>query len=196
MIPDTMVYWDMVKLVCTRCGMEFETWPCRIGRRQYCSRNCSNTKSAFLNKLDRSGSCWLWKGSCWHTGYGHYEYGPKGARLRTSAHRRAYELLVGPIPKGLKVCHTCDIRRCCNPAHLFLGTQAENMQDAARKGRLGKACGELSGVAKLKTLDVIEIRKWSNTAKVEATKYGVSEALIHKIRRGEIWKCLPTVAAS
>jgi hypothetical protein len=56
---------------------------------------------------------------------------------RVMAHRAAYEVWVGPILDGMKVCHHCDNPICCNPTHLFLGTQRDNMRDAAAKGRTG-----------------------------------------------------------
>ena len=54
------------------------------------------------------------------------------------ASRVAYEIYNGPITDGLYVCHHCDNHMCINPAHMFLGTQKENMRDASRKGRLNK----------------------------------------------------------
>lgn len=56
------------------------------------------------------------------------------------AHRASYKEFVGDIPKGMYVCHRCDVRNCIEPSHLFLGTQADNMADMVLKGR-SKTCG-------------------------------------------------------
>lgn len=64
-------------------------------------------------------------------------------RIRVRAHRFAYETRIGAIPNGLLIMHKCDVKLCCNPRHLQPGTQLDNMQDAANKGRM--ASGERGG---------------------------------------------------
>jgi len=75
--------------------------------------------------------CWEWTRSRYPTGYGHVSRRLGGGY----AHRAAYELWVGPIPVGLIVCHSCDNPPCVNPAHLWVGTQKENIRDRDKKGR-------------------------------------------------------------
>lgn len=79
-------------------------------------------------------ACWLWTGPVHLDGYGGLKVGGRrGSTYR--AHRLVYELVHGPIPDGLYVLHSCDTRLCCNPAHLRVGTAAENTADMARRGR-------------------------------------------------------------
>lgn len=75
--------------------------------------------------------CWLWTGGANDMGYGSLGIGGK----KLYAHRASYEWFHGAIPKGMEVCHKCDVPLCVNPDHLFLGTHKENMSDSARKGR-------------------------------------------------------------
>ena len=86
----------------------------------------------FWAKVDRrcEGECWPWIGSCFPNGYGAF----KSERM-TTAHRAAYELLVGPIPEGLHLDHLCRNRVCVNPAHLDPVTAAENNRRAAAARR-------------------------------------------------------------
>lgn len=87
----------------------------------------------FWSKVNKTeGGCWEWTGSLQTQGYGNIEI--KGKRLLP--HRIAYVLHKGEIPQGLSVCHHCDNPKCCNPEHLFLGTAADNMNDASQKGRM------------------------------------------------------------
>jgi hypothetical protein len=81
--------------------------------------------------IDQNTDCQLWTGYVSKTGYGNFRV--LGKTLR--ANRVAWELNIGSIPKGLVVCHRCDISYCVNPKHLFLGTQKENLQDMFAKGR-------------------------------------------------------------
>jgi len=86
----------------------------------------------FWTHVDKSGDCWLWTGGQNGKGYG--QFWTRGCRLG-SAHRFAWLVSRGEIPAGRNVCHRCDIPLCVNPAHLFLGSQRDNLLDAIRKGR-------------------------------------------------------------
>lgn len=81
--------------------------------------------------LDAKTGCWLWLGSRHPTGYGQFSIKFK----KMLAHRYAWSLENGPVPEGLYVCHKCDNPPCCNPAHLFIGTQKDNLADMKAKGR-------------------------------------------------------------
>ena len=91
-------------------------------------------KDRFWEKVDKKGpdDCWEWIGARSSKGYGTLG-GPNGTTL--SSHRVAYELTFGPIPLGKQILHECDNPPCCNPSHLFLGTNRENRLDCVRKGR-------------------------------------------------------------
>jgi hypothetical protein len=114
-------------------------------------------EARFWAKVDKRGpdECWEWTAHKQANGYGTIGIGDKSHR----AHRISYQLHKGEIPEGLCICHTCDNPGCVNPDHLWAGTQKENRQDCARKGRSPAGRGERHRSAKLTTADVIEIRR-------------------------------------
>ncbi len=107
----------------------------------------------FWAKVDTSGECWLWTACTKRDGYGRIWHRGKVA----IAHRVAWELERGPIPEGLFVCHHCDNHRCVRPDHLFLGTQADNLQDMTAKGR--RAVGERLPQTRLTDAQIAEMRR-------------------------------------
>jgi len=102
------------------------------------------------------------------------------------AHRYSWELTYGLVPEGLFVCHHCDNPICINPEHLFLGTSADNRQDAMQKERL--PCGENHGRHKLTEADVRAIRADRiSSQRALAREYGVSHSNICAIKTGATW---------
>ncbi len=152
----------------------------------------------FWDRVDRSGGdtvCWPWTGSINGRGYGQLRLPPEGDALRgrkTTAHRTAWRLTFGEIPGGMSVCHRCDNPRCANPAHLWLGTHAENLADMSRKGRAAR--GDRSGMAKLDERRVIAVRRLLGMGAASrrelATLAGVSVGTIDNIATGKQWKHL------
>ena len=113
----------------------------RFAKRRYCSAACSPTqnkdlgeqwaKDRFFAKVEKTRKCWNWQGATFRNGYGSFNANNKKVR----AHRYSYETIVGPIPEGKMLLHSCDNRRCVNPQHLRPGTAKENAQDAISRNR-------------------------------------------------------------
>ena len=138
-------------------------------------------------KVDKRGvnDCWNWAAKAKHPyGYGRMTAG-RGVNLK--AHQIGWALTNGPIPTGMMVCHSCDNTSCSNPAHLFLGSQVENMQDAKRKGRTSKPpvhLGSNHHNAKRSENDIAAISADRRAAHRVAKDYGVCEMTIYRVRKG------------
>lgn len=134
--------------------------------------------------------CWEWFKGKTTAGYGMFH---KDKFTASYAHRISYELHVGPIPKGMCVCHACDNPACVNPSHLFLGTHLDNMRDMNKKGRHAKdgAKGEKNAASKLENNDIPKIKNLLNNGcslNSIARKFLVSKKTIFNIKKGRIWK--------
>lgn len=184
-----------IKRSCLTCGRYFLTRKLKIeaGRGKYCSRPCIKRKdpeTRFWQKVDKSGgptACWPWTGKRDQDNYGSFS---TGHSKRAKAHRMAIELTTGSAPEKLAVCHHCDNPPCCNPAHLFLGTRADNIRDMIDKGGfVPLPPGEQHPVAKLSNAEVVEIKtKWASGAFSAiglGSTYKVNRNTIYQIVKGQ-----------
>ena len=143
------------------------------------------------------GDCLLWPLSGNQGGYGHVWF---GGRLYQT-HRLAYELKVGPVPSGSCVLHKCDVRRCYNPSHLWLGSRGDNNRDRSQKGRTARLHGGSNPNSKLNYSQAQQIRSkyiaryercrgangsihWRSNAKELMAQYGIGRAALYRILRG------------
>ncbi len=142
----------------------------------------------FWSQVNKSPECWIWEGGVNQRGYGFCGHSQK-------AHRVAWELTHGSIPKGMCVCHACDVRNCVNPDHLFLGTHSDNNHDMIAKGRAVNLNGEAHALSRLTEKQVIEIRNRAFRGNYSALgrEFGVSVQHIHRIVTGQRWKHIAKV---
>jgi len=138
----------------------------------------------FWSKVDPAPSscCWEWTAGKSSNGYGQFKLNTK----MLSAHRIAYTLTKGEIPKDLIVRHTCDNPVCCNPDHLILGTYADNMADKVERNRQAK--GEQNGRCKLTVKQVMEIYNSPLTQDEIAKLYNIDQSIVSRIKHKKIWK--------
>lgn len=153
----------------------------------------------FWAKVDVRGpdDCWPWTRH--KTGFGHGTFSKRkapGVPGALFAHRVAYELVIGPIPAGMAVCHSCDNPSCCNPAHLWLGTKGDNNRDCYNKGRRYqpgpvpyelRARGERVANARLTPEKVRMIVSSDLPHKALARQLGVSDTAVRNVRNGVTW---------
>ena len=144
----------------------------------------------FWAKVDQRATdeCWPWIAYRKPSGYGQFTV-RKGVFMTAS--RVALALTIGrPLVQGEVACHQCDNPPCCNPAHLFPGTQSVNALDSVSKGRASRICGSACPSSKLTEADVAVIRsvphRYGLNAQL-AREYGVSATTIRKARQGKLW---------
>lgn len=125
--------------------------------------------------------CWEWTGCTTNGGYGHIKF--CGKLILT--HRLSWLITNGDIPVNINVCHSCDNPKCCNPEHLFLGSQHDNVMDCSSKGRMRDCSGEANPNVKLSDDQVAQIRN-SDKSNVELAKeLGVHRSHVWAVRRGQ-----------
>ena len=156
------------------------------------------TAKHFWDKVKKTDTCWLWTGALNSKGYG--AFGLNGRSV--SAHRLSYRMHYGDIPRGMYVCHHCDVRNCVNPDHLFLGTARDNVLDAIAKGRFQvprnippeKIRGEKHGLSKLTRKAVKTIRQLHRLGTSDsqlAKGFGVARGTIYDVTRYRTWRHVP-----
>jgi len=122
---------------------------------------------------------------------GRIESNGYGKRGHTWVHREALEQKLGrPIATGLQACHTCDVRACVNPDHLYEGTRRQNMADCSVRGRHNKPHGEAHWCAKVSATAVATIRSAFAAGATQTAlgrAYGVHPATVSRIVR-RIWR--------
>lgn len=128
-------------------------------------------------------SCWPWLGTTQKGGYGTFR--------GTTAHRYAFREAGGILKRGFVVMHECDNPSCCNPKHLKLGTQKDNIADMHVKGRAGdcRNFGEAHGRCKLDRIQLRQLKylrqRFNMTQQALADKFGIAQTHVSRILRGE-----------
>ena len=192
-----------ITLVCPVCHASFTRFPSHAkgtlhGRPHCCSVACANVlrvareplEAYFWRHVSKTDSCWLWIGGKQGQGYGLISR----RDTRLLAHRFSWELHHGSIAEDMVVCHRCDNPICVNPAHLFLGTQKDNVRDMMRKDRHdhdGLELGRGPHPVKLNAAKVRAIRtKYAtgmHTQRELAAEYSVSSSTVSRIVRQQSW---------
>lgn len=183
-------------LTCKTCGKAFYKPPSVVakGKAIYCSRACiswprtplADRFFSMIGKKTDSG-CILWGGATSGFGYGVINRG--GRSYPAMAHRVAFELMVGPIPRGMNVLHSCDNPPCVNPVHLRPGTLQDNSDDMVSRSRQYRDARHWA--AKLDHMKVLQIRSMISAGVPLAhvgKAFGVSDTSIAAIRNGRTWR--------
>lgn len=138
-------------------------------------------RALFWSRVDVRGvnDCWEWQGAKHPAGYGSFRF-----EKHHIASRLAYEWMYGEDPGEMHVCHRCDNPPCVNPRHLFLGTNADNVADKVRKGRVPKTRAKITG---RQADEIRRLREEGTPVREIAQEYGVCESNVYYILRGDSW---------
>jgi len=163
--------------------------PVQTSRKRRCPPGVTLAEKLAFYSLPAPNGCRLWSGYKNSAGYGWLRW---GGQRRRRAHRLALELKLGrALGLGMESCHSCDVPGCIEPGHLFEGTQADNINDAHRKGRLflpPALHGERNASAKLNATSARAIRRDARRQVDIAAAYGVSQTTVSQIKRGQTWR--------
>lgn len=154
--------------------------------RTFGTTSLPTAEDRFWAKVDKSGDCWIWTAYRNPSGYGWGRWDGK-ARL---SHRVSYQLATGIDPGDLVVCHRCDNPPCVNPAHLFLGTMADNSADMVAKGRSSHLLGSACGKAKLtdsQVDDILDLRRSGWSLAEIAQRFEIHPSHASRICSGARW---------
>ena len=183
---------------CKQCGQNFSIRPVELsyGRGGYCCKHCfdeaqrGDPYGRLWNRVDKSdgpGACWPWTGKSKVRGYPVMRFNGKQRRVA----RIILELDGRPAGTNQLACHTCDNPPCCNPAHLYPGSPADNVDDRQKRERFRWAVGEERRNTKLTTTQVLEIRSAHQSGESYeslARRFGVTSGNIRWIVKKKSWK--------
>jgi hypothetical protein len=150
-----------------------------------------DAETRLTSRLKADGDCPVWTGCRNWAGYGKMSVNGK----LWATHRFAYQLANGPIPEGVHICHHCDNPPCCNPRHLYAGSDQTNADDRKTRGRQRNGMlivrGEGHGMSKITDEDVREIRRLRRSGLTHAaisSRFNIGKAMVSHITNWRCWR--------
>jgi len=179
---------------CLKLGLSYKMVCCRIHRGKWSIEQAlelAPPPTAAINRIfnrievDPVTYCWEYTRGLNSDGYGCIDIHNKTFRV----HRIMYEYIYGDIPADRPlILHRCDNRKCCNPMHLYAGTNRNNMDDMVSRNRSSRSIGENNGRSRLTDKKVIEIRESDEPQAVLAKRFNVNQGTIWHIKARKTWK--------